>query len=134
MKRTKETMLRVVSAMTVGMMFSTDAFAQFAGGTTGGANNFTNVTDKLTGSASKLPNLITTMAYIGGIGMGVAGIMKLKAHVDNPGQAPMKDGLIRLAAGGGLLSLPMIIESMTNTVGAGGTGATLTKVQQITYP
>lgn len=133
MKRTKETMLRVASAMTVGMMFSTDAFAQFSGGTTGGGNNFSNVTDKLVGSSSKLPNLITTMAYIGGIGMGVAGIMKLKAHVDNPGQAPMKDGLIRLAAGGGLLSLPMIIESMTNTVGAGGTGATLTKVTAITY-
>lgn len=132
MKRTKEAMLRVVSAMTVGVMFSTEAFA-FAGGAAGGANNFTNVTDKIVLSSSKLPNLITTAAYIGGIGMGVAGIMKLKAHVDNPGQAPMKDGLIRLAAGGGLLSLPMIIETMTNTVGSGGGGATLTKVTAIAY-
>lgn len=122
-----------MSAMTVGMMFSVDAFAGgFSGGQAAGGNNFTNVTDKITTSSSKLPNLITTMAYIGGIGMGVAGIMKLKAHVDNPGNAPMKDGLIRLAAGGGLLALPMVIESMTNTIGT-GQGAALTKINPITY-
>ncbi len=39
--------------------------------------------------------MIQTVAYVGGIGLGVAGIFKLKSHVDNPGQTPMKDGLIR---------------------------------------
>lgn len=133
MKKSRETMLRVAAAVTVGMMFSTDAFAGgFTGGQAAGGQNFSKVTDNIVTSSSKFPNLITTMAYIGGIGLGVAGVMKLKAHVDNPGNAPMKDGLVRLAAGGGLLALPMIVESMGNTIGVGG-GATLTKINPIQY-
>lgn len=133
MKKSRETMLRAAAALTVGMMFSTDAFAGgFSGGQAVGGQNFSKVTDNIVTSSSKFPNLITTMAYIGGIGLGVAGVMKLKAHVDNPGNAPMKDGLVRLAAGGGLLALPMIVESMSNTIGVGG-GSTLTKINPIIY-
>jgi len=91
--------------------------------TQGFAVNFSNVTTNIQAGTSNFPNLISSVAYIGGIGLGVAGIFKLKQHVDNPGQHAMKDGLVRLGAGGGLLSLPYITSAMVGTVGTGGQAA-----------
>ncbi len=85
-------------------------------------SDFSKVSENIIKSSSDLPNLISTVAYIGGIGLGVAGVFKLKAHVDNPGNAPMKDGLVRLGAGGGLLALPFMTEAMTNTISGGSSG------------
>ena len=74
-------------------------------------------------SASKLPNLITTVAYISGIAFGVLGIIKIKNHVDAPGQVPLAQGIVRLVTGGMFLALPRTVEAMVNTIGRGGTGA-----------
>lgn len=90
------------------------------------ANDFRNITSNITDSTATLPNLLATVAYVGGIGLGIAGIFKLKSHVDAPQQTPMKDGLVRLGAGGGLLSYPMVMEAMAETIGTGG--ATPTEV------
>ncbi|MCE9507196.1 MAG: hypothetical protein K8R48_02620 [Alphaproteobacteria bacterium] len=100
---------KLAAALTTGALLSesTTAFA------TGG---FKGVTQNIVTSSSLLPNLISTVAYIGGVGLGVAGVFKLKQHVDNPGQTPMKDGLVRLGAGGGLLALPMVTKAMQGTV------------------
>jgi hypothetical protein len=108
---------KIAAAMTAGILLNGTGTA-FAQATT----SFKNVTTNIVDSSSTLPNLISTVAYIGGIGLGVAGIFKLKAHVDNPGQTPMKDGLVRLGAGGGLLALPMLTDAMVGTVGDQGTG------------
>jgi hypothetical protein len=54
-----------------------------------------------------------------GILLGVLGVLKIKDHVENPGQTPLKDGAIRLAAGGALFALPIIYEAMFETVGVG---------------
>ena len=54
-----------------------------------------------------------------GILLGVLGILKIKDHVENPANAPLAHGAIRLAAGGGLLALPIVYEAMQTTVGAG---------------
>ncbi len=75
------------------------------------------VTDNIVQSAVNTPDLVSAAAYIGGIGMGVTGVVKLKQHVDQPTQNPMKDGLVRLGAGGGLLALPAITTAMIDTVG-----------------
>lgn len=113
---------KLAAAMTVGMMSS--SMDAFAGGTT-----FSNVSDNIVTSASKFPNLISTVSYIGGIGLGVAGVFKLKQHVDNPGQTPMKDGLVRLGVGGALLTLPFLTDAMMGTVGTGGQGPTPAELQ-----
>lgn len=95
-----------------------------------GSSNFSTVADNITESATKLPDLISTVAYIGGCGLGVAGVFKLKNHVDNPGQTPMKDGLVRLGAGGGLLALPFLTQAMSNSIqGDGSEAIDPTKVQ-----
>jgi hypothetical protein len=52
-----------------------------------------------------------------GLMLGVLGILKLKDHVENPSQTPMKDGAIRLASGGALFALPIVFEAMKNTIG-----------------
>ncbi len=46
--------------------------------------DFSDATMAIEQSASRIPNLITTTAFIAGIAMAVAGVFKLKAHVDNP--------------------------------------------------
>jgi hypothetical protein len=114
---------KLAAAVTAGV-FMSQAGSAFAQSGTG----FQDITKNINTSASTLPDLISTVAYIGGIGLGVAGIFKLKQHVDNPAQAPMKDGLIRLGAGGGLLALPMITDAMMSTVGT-GTGPTTSQLQ-----
>jgi len=54
-----------------------------------------------------------------GLLLGVLGILKVKDHVENPNQTPLKDGAIRMAAGGALFALPIIYESMRETIGTG---------------
>lgn len=84
------------------------------------ANNFGNIARNIQGSIADVPGLLSGLAYMFGIILGVLGVLKIKDHVENPGQTPLKDGAIRLAAGGALFALPIIYEAMLNTVGAGG--------------
>ena len=112
--------LKMSAAFTAGMLAASgEAFA---------GNNFTNITGSITGSVARIPDLLTTVAYLGGIGLAIAGILKLRDHVNAPQQVPLKDGLIRLGCGGALLALPMVLEAMQNTVGNG----TAPKVPQVT--
>ena len=92
---------RLAAALTTGMLLGqgTAAFA---------AQTFDDVGKNVISSSGALPQMIETVAYVGGIGLGVAGIFKLKNHVDNPSQHPMKDGLIRLGAGGNAFSGPAV--------------------------
>lgn len=114
---------KLAAALTAGVLAS-------AGTAEAGNTNFSTISDNIVESSSSLPNLISTVAYLGGTGLGVAGVFKLKQHVDNPGQTPMKDGLVRLGAGGGLLALPFMTDAMTNTVSGGdGGGVTPDKVK-----
>ncbi len=101
--------------------------------TTAHANNFSSVASNIVASITNLPQLLAALSYMFGILLGVLGIMKIKDHVENPGQTPIKDGAIRLAAGGALLALPIIFESMLNTAGSGGQGASVPTVEVITF-
>ena len=105
---------RLAAALTAGLLTSgaTDAFAN--------GQTFEDVSRNIVTSAAGLPSMIETVAYVGGIGLGVAGIFKLKNHVDNPAQHPMKDGLVRLGAGGGLLALPYLTQAMAGSINNGG--------------
>lgn len=118
--------LQVGAAFTAGMLLGgTQAHAAAAG------NNFSSIASNVIASIASLPGLLTGIAYMFGILLGVLGILKIKDHVENPGQTPLKDGAIRLAAGGGLFALPIVYEAMQNTVGQGGgmTAETLNAVQ-----
>lgn len=86
------------------------------------ANNFSSIASNITKSVSSVPGMLTGLSYMFGILIGVLGILKIKDHVENPNQTPLKDGAIRLAAGGGLFALPIVYEAMLETVGNNGNG------------
>ncbi len=107
MKKYQFAAMATAAAMTLS---SGDAMASGQG--------FKSITSGLTESASNVPKLLGVVSYLAGIGLGIAGVLKLKAHVDNA-QTPLKEGVVRLAAGGGLLALPTVLEAMSGAVGAG---------------
>ncbi len=72
-----------------------------------------------------IPNFINWVAYIIGVALGVAGVSKLKAHVDNPGQTSVKDGLGRLAASGLFISLPFMLDMIRSTQAVGNNAGTI---------
>ena len=100
------------AALTLGLLTSGQANAA-------AGNNFGSIASNITTSIASLPGLLTALSYMFGILLGVLGIMKIKDHVENPTQTPLKDGAIRLAAGGALFALPIIFEAMFETVGKG---------------
>ena len=112
---------RLAAVATAGVLstaIASDAFATTAGNltdVTAFASNMTNAT------GTTFPLFMSALSYIGGGGLTIAGIYKLKNHVDNPGQTPMKDGLIRLGAGGALLSITWFQRVMQGAASNGST-------------
>ena len=117
----KNTYYKLGAMFTAGMLTSGDAFA---------GNTFSSIAKNINTSIQDLPGLLTGLSYMFGILLGVLGVMKIKDHVENPTQTPLKDGAIRLAAGGALFALPILFEAMFETVGtgAGVNAALLNKV------
>ncbi len=70
-------------------------------------------------NVSSFPKLISAACYVGGAAFIGTGVMKVKQHVDNPGQTPLREGLVRLGAGGVLVAAPAMTAVMTNTSGVG---------------
>ncbi len=104
--------LSIAAGVTVGMM-SGSAAAQETGG-------IARMVNTLFENLRTIPDLIGIIAYIAGAALGIAGIFKLKQHVDNPQQTALKDGLMRLGAGGGLIALPFVLQAVIDTFGAEG--------------
>lgn len=115
MKRSKLSHKLAAAATTAAVMGSTAAHA-----TTGSTVTLSTMVSNVSTSASAIPYFLGLLGYIGGAGFAFAGILKLKQHVDNPGQTPMKDGLGRLAAGGLLFCLPLLTAAMQGSIGNGG--------------
>lgn len=116
MKRSKLSH-KLAAAATVGMLAgqSTAALAS-------SADDLTQASKNVVQAVSGTVALISTLAYIAGAGLALAGIFKLKQHVDNPAQAPMKDALIRLACGGMFLALPFMMRVMQGSISDGDLG------------
>lgn len=117
MKRSKISH-KLAAAATMGIIAASSSDAQAAA-----ATNFADMSANIVTASSGFQNMISTVCWLGGAGLGVAGIFKLKQHVDNPGQTPMKDGLVRIGAGGGLLAFPFIQNAMSGSIANGATGA-----------
>jgi len=77
--------------------------------------------NNVAGNTTTVPTFINFASYIIGAALGVSGVSKLKAHVDNPGQTPIKDGLGRVGAAGMFISLPFVLDMLrsTETMGTG---------------
>jgi len=97
------------------------------------ANNFSDIAENMTNSIEALPGLLSGVAYLFGMLLGVLGVVKIKDHVENPGQTALKDGAIRMAAGGALFALPIVYESMLNTIGTTGTGIGAAELNRVEF-
>ena len=60
-------------------------------------------------------NLLSYGCYTVGGFMGIGGVMKLKAHSENPTNAPLAHGLSRCAAAAGFLALPSVMGMLNST-------------------
>ena len=110
------------ASLVTGLMSSTSAEAN---------NSFTSITQTITGQIGGIPGFISAIAYIMGTLFAVLGILKIKDHVENPGNTPLREGAIRLAVGGGLFVIPILTEAMQNLVGTAGTGVDLQSMNNI---
>ncbi len=128
-KKTKNSYYKLGAVMTTGMLIGASGSA--TAGTAGG-NNFGNIAENINTSISTLPGLVTALAYLFGVLLSVLGIMKIKDHVENPTQTPLKDGAIRLAAGGALFAVPIVMEAMYETLGTGA-GASSAKLKAVLF-
>ena len=94
---------------------------------------FGDIAENITDSIANVPGLLSALSYLFGILLGVLGIMKIKDHVENPTNTPLKDGAIRLAAGGALFALPIIFEAMFETLGTDGTATTAAELNAVQF-
>lgn len=79
--------------------------------------SFSTIMERVVLSFGGLPGLLSMGAYIMGIVFAIGGVLKIKDHVENPGQTELKAGIIRLIVGGLLFALPSLMVIMTSTVG-----------------
>jgi hypothetical protein len=121
----------MASAAFVAGLHSQDAHAAAPAANAPAANSFDNVWGSITGAVGGLPSLISVAAYIFGILFAVLGVLKIKEHVENPQQTPLKDGAIKLCAGGALFALPFLTEIMSNLVDGGGANTYETQQQGV---
>ena len=90
-----------MKSLSVKMGAAMVAGAMLVSATPAHANTFSTIAENIVTSIEDLPGLLTGVSYMFGILLGVLGILKVKDHVENPSQTPLKEGAIRLAAGGG---------------------------------
>jgi hypothetical protein len=109
LKQINRTMLVASATFSVTALASSAAYA----------NNFNSIAGNMVNSIASFPTLISAISYLFGMLLLVLGIMKIKDHVENPTQEPIKNGAIRLAAGGALFALPIISEAALSTIGTG---------------
>lgn len=110
-KATRKLYYHTGAAITAGLMFgASDAHAQQAG------NTFSDIAENVNTSISDIPGLVTGLSYLIGLVFGVLGILKIKEHVENPGNEPLKNGVIRLIVGGALFALPILFDAMLTTI------------------
>lgn len=93
-----------------------------------GETGLTGVATRVTGAMESVKSLIVAAAYVAGVGFFLSGLIKFKAHRDNPNQVPLSAPIVLICVGAGLVFLPSIIKTAGETAfesaEAGGTSGT----------
>ncbi len=106
--------LFIVFSLVFGSFFGNPAFAQLV--------EVSDVAENMTTSVELLPGILTAIAYMIGILLGVLGVLNLKNHVENPNNTPLRKPIIMLLAGGALFALPIVYSAMSNAISGGAVG------------
>ena len=86
----------------------------------GATDEINDVAQNMVTSSEELPALVSAFGYLLGILLGVSALFKLKDHVDNPTQTPLRIAVVRFLAGGAFFALPIVYEATLNTIGNDG--------------
>ena len=117
------------AAFTLGTISAADANANGVNA----AGSFNKIGENIIEGISSLPGLLTGLSYMMGLLFSVLGVLKIKDHVENPTQTQLKDGAIRLAAGGALFLIPVVTTAMQDLISTGQTAMTPQTVNAIQY-
>ena len=79
-----------------------------------------DVAGTVTDSMTNVAKLITAASYVAGIGFAMMGMLKLKAHKDNPTQVPLSQPIVLLCIAAGLVFLPNLISTGGATIWGSG--------------
>ncbi len=82
----------------------------------GGGQDLGKVAANITGTMTNVAKLITAASYVAGVGFALMGMLKFKAHKDNPQQVPLSQPIVLLAIAAGLVFLPSLITTTGATV------------------
>lgn len=99
------------------------AFLFFTSNIALAATTIDDVGENIILSAEEIPGLITAIAYLIALLLGITGILKLREHVENPNQTPLRVPVIRFLTGGFLLALPIVLEALFVTISGDGGAA-----------
>ena len=81
------------------------------------------ICDIIDGTVS-LPGIVAGLAYMAGLICGLMGVLKLKAHVESPGQTEIWEPIKRFVAGGAFFALPTVADAVRETIEGDGAVAT----------
>lgn len=90
-------------------LFASCAFAH-------GSQSLGDIAHNISKSMTGLARLITAASYVAGIAFAMMGMLKLKAHKDNPTQVPLGQPIVLLIISVGLVFLPNLINTGGATV------------------
>lgn len=82
----------------------------------GDGQSLGDVAGTVTESMSNVAKLITATSYVAGVGFAMMGMLKFKAHKDNPTQVPLSQPIVLLVIAAGLVFLPNLISTGGATV------------------
>jgi len=89
-------------------------------------NSLGDIAGTVTDSMSNVAKLITATSYVAGVGFAMMGMLKFKAHKDNPTQVPLSQPIVLLVIAAGLVFLPNLISTGGATVWGDGDGGRAT--------
>ena len=105
----------------------------FSASTAHATNNLNAFLEKTAGETANIPQFLTLISYLIGAVLVVLGVVRLKAHIEQPSQVPMREGIARTAFGGLMLGVPYLIDIAGDTMIATGAGYDVNKYDDYTH-
>ena len=84
-------------------------------------------------SSTAFPLVLTSVAYLLGLVLGVWGILKIRDHVIDPARTPVSEGISRLIAGGLFFALPFLTAVFKSSTASNGLILTTTLATNTTF-
>ena len=82
--------------------------------------NLASLADNVRKNLAAVVNLIYGISFLAGIAFFLTGLVKFKAHKDNPTQVPLSAPLVLISIAACLMFLPSLVNVAGSTVFAGG--------------